>query len=189
MFRCLLRLGQQYCLKPSHPQSRGLTPQAEKSELALKNTSSLISKIGKTIVNAYFEKELCICLLPRTTAVLTGGGVSAGLAQPSAVSGVYEGLPVWDHCQCFFFYSAFPWVSLPQLLNEFENTPIVNLPRFMHEQLSFQIYHSSLLLTHLRAMFWSSGIAKSGHLALSCGYYFCFLRSRNSLEPSFHVSY
>lgn len=37
--------------EPSHPQSRGLTPQAEKSELALKNTSPLISKIGKTRVN------------------------------------------------------------------------------------------------------------------------------------------
>ena len=30
---------------------------------------------------------------------------------------------------------------------------LINLPRFMHEQLSFQIYHSSLLLTHFRAMF------------------------------------
>lgn len=37
--------------------------------------------------------------------------------------GECEGSPVSNHCQRFFFYSAFPWVSLPRLLNEFENIP------------------------------------------------------------------
>ena len=84
----------------------------------------------------------------------TGGGVSVGLAQPSAVSGVYEGLPVSDHCQfAFSFIRLFHGFLFLSYLMSLRIHLIVNLPRFMHEQLSFQIYHSSLLLTHFRAMF------------------------------------